>query len=154
MRRVVVDLIGLLGTNDANVVGDLLNVGKKIGNVLSRLAALFEFNFGAEALEGGVLQKGEFDPFGEFLGDGLAVVLAELGFVIEALELRRSTSHVEIDDAFGFWGVVEVAGALSEAVLEEERSEGGAGEGGRRTGEEIAARRTSNVQRRTLNVEV
>lgn len=32
---VVVDLVGLLGANDADVVGDLLDVGEKIGDRLT-----------------------------------------------------------------------------------------------------------------------
>ena len=30
MRRVVIDLISLLGANNANVVGDFLNIGKQV----------------------------------------------------------------------------------------------------------------------------
>ena len=50
---------------------------------MAGLAALLETDIGAEAFESVVLEEGEFDAFGEFFGDGLAVSLAELGFVIE-----------------------------------------------------------------------
>ena len=130
VSRVMIDLIGLLGTNDADVVGNLLNVGEKAGNLLSGLSAFFEFDFRAKTLERGVLEESEFNPFSQLLWDRLSIVFTKLRLVIETLKLRRATGHVEVDDSLGFGCVIEILGLLGEAILEEERGESGAREGG------------------------
>ena len=69
-------------------------------------ARVIATDISAEALKFGMLEKGEFDAFSKFFWDGLAVEFAELWLVVEGLELGRAAGHVEVDDAFCFWGVV------------------------------------------------
>lgn len=133
--RVMIDLIGLQGSDDTDVVGDLLEIGQKVGNHLAGLAALFETDVSAEALEGSVLKEREFNPLGEFLGDGFAIEFAELRFVIEGLELGRASCHVEIDDAFGLGCMV---GNSAETILGEEIGKRRAKERRGGSGKEVA----------------
>ena len=146
----VIDLVGVEGFDDAEVVGDGGEVGQQFGHPGAALAVLFEFEGGA--LEGGFgADEGEAFAFEEFGGAGLAAAFDELGFVVEEIELRGGADHVEVDDVLGLGGEVGVAGEGDVGrggggeVAGEEGAEGGGAEGEAAGLEEGAA--GENVER-------
>ena len=57
MRRIVIDLIRLLGADDADVVSNFLNFWKQIRDVLTRFSTARELRLAAKTLQFGILQK-------------------------------------------------------------------------------------------------
>ena len=92
---VVVDLFGMHGTDDANVVCDRSDFWKLVGDELAGLSVALEFVLGAEAFECVLLahELGDRLTFGDGFGHGFAVHFPQLGFVIVGLEVGGTASH-------------------------------------------------------------
>lgn len=127
----MVELIGLHRFNEGHFIGMLRKLGQAIGNPGSGIAVLLDGINRSQHLWG-ALNEGKAFAFEVALGAVLAVVILENGFVIEKLELRRSTDHVKIDDSFDFgigerrlrgqgggWIIVDHQGAGGRGVLRE-----------------------------------
>src|ERR1043166_5506891 len=94
---------------------------------------------------GNALDESESLPFNQFFGTQLAVVLVELGLVIEEVQLRRSAGHEQEDDVLGFRCKVRRLGKESlgrwrgKQLLFGERSEGAGADAESEAAEEMAA---------------
>ena len=105
----VIELVGVYGFDDSEVVDDAAEIGEHLGEFGSGLAMLFEFEGGGH--HGGVLiDEGVALSFEDGFGHAAAVVFGEERFVIEEVELAGGTGHEEVDDAFGFGSVVGGSG--------------------------------------------
>lgn len=106
MRRVVIDLLGLHRTDDGDFIGDLLDMGEHVADLLSRFPTLREPELGAHALEfvGTLLQLGELLSLGKGGGHGLPVELGEFRFVVEALEVGLPPRHAEMNHSLHLHG--------------------------------------------------
>ena len=102
MRGIVIDLFGVQGANDANVIRDAADVRKQRRNLLPRLAPFSEFTKRSARDQLCILQLGELLALGERVRERLAVEFFELGLEIKTLQVRRSTRHAQVDDAPGF----------------------------------------------------
>src|SRR5438128_1740398 len=101
MGRIVIDLLGVHRTEDANLVRDPANVRKEFRDFLTALTPLLEFTKRAARLQFRVLQLSQLLAFGERLRERLAVEFLELGLVIETFQMRRPARHAEVNDALG-----------------------------------------------------
>jgi hypothetical protein len=96
----VVELIGVDGLDEAELIHDLCQVRHHFRNLSAALAVLREFESRAEhgrvgADEGVALAH---DDRGR---NGLAFELGQLGLVVEEVELGRRAGHEQVDDALG-----------------------------------------------------
>ena len=104
MGRVVVDLLGLQGADDAEVVGDRPDVREDVGQLHARLTPLLEFEGAPARLEHGILELRDLLALGEGLRKRLAVEALEDGFVVEELQMGRAAGHAEEDHPFRLHG--------------------------------------------------
>ena len=100
MRRIVINLLGLQGTDDADVIGKASDVRERRTHLLSRFAILLEFMRRTEAFELLILELRDGLPFGERLRHRFPVHLRQLGFVIQRFQMRGATCHAEVDNPF------------------------------------------------------
>ena len=103
----MIELIGGHRFDEGQVVGLLGQVGNGVGHPGSALSVLFEFVWGSHQL-GDARCEGEAFAFEEFIRAGFVVKLLEFGFVVEQVEMRRGTCHVQVNDPFGPGGHVGV----------------------------------------------
>ena len=101
MRGVVVDLLGLKGADDAEVVGDRADVREDVGEFHARLAPLLEFEGATTGLEDRILELGDLLTLGERFRERLVVEFLEDWFVVEELQMGRTAGHAEEDDSLG-----------------------------------------------------
>ena len=101
MRGVVVDLLGLKGADDAEVVGDRADVREDVGEFHARLAPLLEFEGATTGLEDRILELGDLLTLGERFRERLVVEFLEDWFVVEELQVGRTAGHAEEDDSLG-----------------------------------------------------
>ena len=94
------DAFGVHAFDEAEVVGHGGHMGEEVGGPEAGLAALFEFPEGFHDAHGGAF-AGFGDGAGVIEGEGDAVVLDELGFVVEGVDVGDAAGHEEEDDAFG-----------------------------------------------------
>ena len=123
MGRVVVDLLGRHRAHDADVVGDLADVGKQLGEVLAGLAVALERMLRTENPELLALQLRDLLVLGERLRHGLAIATGKLGLVVEELQVGRSTRHAQEDHPLDLCRAVRIArhaGRGSEEIRSEE----------------------------------
>ncbi len=99
----VVELVGVHGADDAEVIGDGGEVGEHFGDFGLVFSVFVEVVEWAEEF-GGAFDEGEGFAGEEFFGAVFEVVFFEFGFVVEEFVLRWRPGHVEVDDSFGFWG--------------------------------------------------
>lgn len=127
---------------EGEVVGEVAQVGQEIGDHFAGLAA------GAEGPGG--FHEGA--AFSEERGDGVgalgfeAVVLGEIGFVVEGVDGRNSAGEEDHDEVLGLGGEVGVGSAEAgggAGVAGEEVSEGESGGAAADFPEEFAARGTA-----------
>ena len=120
------DAFGVHAFDEAEVVGHAGHVGEEVGGPEAGLAALFEFPEGFHDAHGGA-----FAGFGDGAGvvevEGDAVVLEELGFVVEGVDVGDATGHEEEDDAFGASRMVTDRCGRSSEGVEGERAEAAGG---------------------------
>src|SRR5438034_1304298 len=83
-RWVMIDLFGVHGAHDTNVVRDFCNMRKEIRDFLAGLAVLLELNERAPRFQHHVLELGQLLAFGERFGEGLIVNALEFGLEIQA----------------------------------------------------------------------
>ena len=96
----MVELRSAERADDRDVVRDALDVREQVRDRGRGLAALLEGIGGAQEL-GRPLDEREALPLDELLGDGLAVVLPELGLLVEEVDLGGRAGHEEVDHALG-----------------------------------------------------
>jgi hypothetical protein len=106
MRGVVVDLLGVHRTDDANIIGDPGDVRKKIRDFLARLTVFLEFGEGTASFEFRILQLCQLLALGERLREWLPVDAFQFRFVIERFQVGRPAGHAQMDDSFGVDGEV------------------------------------------------
>lgn len=97
---VVIDLFGLHRANDRDIIRYRANLGKGLGDFLSRFAILFEIEDGAACFQDGILQLGQLLTFSEGFRKRLTIQFFQLGLVVQRLELAGTTRHTEMDDSF------------------------------------------------------
>jgi hypothetical protein len=107
----VVELVGLHRVDETHFIGDGVEVRAGVGHPEAAVAVLLEGARGAHEL-GDAGGEGERATGEEGVGAGLVGVFLEGGFVVEEVEVRRAAGHGEVDDAFGFGGVVGELGCL------------------------------------------
>ncbi len=123
---IVIDLLGMHGLDETELVGDFCGVGQEFADPGAALAMARELVNGLGEGEARLRRghRGEALALAHAGREFLAVALGERGLVVEGLHLRRPAEHEEIDDALGLGGKVGVG----------EESFGGGG------GEEVTAR--------------
>jgi hypothetical protein len=131
-----VELRGVDRAHERELVGHGAQVGPKLGDLGSGLAALQELVGGAQQL-GLALDEGEALAFHELVGDRLAVGFAELGLVVEEVHLGRRSRHEEIDDALRLRREVRALRGRREEPLVEQAHEGHAPDPEARLAEEV-----------------
>ena len=133
----VIELGSGHGADEGDFISDLGEVGEEFANPCARLTVLLELVTGAEQF-GVAAKEGETFAFNELFWGELAVEFLEDGFVIEQVELRGSTHHVEEDHAFGGGGMGSKSAFLldfrfwricGEQLLKSESTEGEAAAG-------------------------
>ena len=102
VSRVVINLLGQHRPDDADVVGHLRVPRQKVADQLPALAILFKLRQVALNFKDRVLKLSDRLALRERCGHRLPVHFVEFWFVIERLQMRRSSGHTEEDDAFGF----------------------------------------------------
>jgi len=106
----VVELVGMQGLQEAEFVGDSLEVREEVGEGKPGLAAvpesiLFVFR-GAE--EGGLFaDEGEFGEVKELVRAELPGALLQLGFKVEEIKVGGGSDEVNVDNALGLGRVVK-----------------------------------------------
>ena len=149
LSRGVVELIGVHGADDGDVVGDGGEVREEVGHFLPALAVPGEFVGGSQEL-GGADDEGKALSLDQLGGNRLAVVLRELWLVVEEVRLGRGSGHVKVDHALaragkcgGFTarGSAEglVTGDVGKEIFVEQRREGDHAHAGSAVAEELAA---------------
>ena len=103
LRRGVIELRRADGFHNRDIVGNSLKVGKKFGDFRAAFAALGKF-VGRTQQARHALDEGKALAFHELLGNKFAVVLLQLGLVVEHVQVRRRARHEEINDALGLGG--------------------------------------------------
>ena len=96
----MVDLFGLHGAHNADVVGDAPDVGQQRGHVLAALPVVPERVPGAEDAQLLALELCDLLPLRERLGHRLAVPLRQFRLVVQEFEMRRTARHAQEDDSF------------------------------------------------------
>jgi hypothetical protein len=119
------DAFGVQRVNEAEIIHVLVDVRKELGAMVAGLAILLEFpEVLHEPLTGAACAGvGELAGIGE--GHLLAILLFELGFVVEGIDLTDAALHEEEDDAFGLGNVMRLS--RSERIDGAVRSGGRAG---------------------------
>ncbi len=118
----MIDLLGLHGADDANVVGNTAYVGKYAGNLLLRLAITGKGMLGRQTLEFFPLQLGNGLARRDGLGHDLSVKLGQLRLVVKRLEVGWPPRHVEIDDPFGLGNLMSRRHKpIAECILQRRR---------------------------------
>jgi hypothetical protein len=106
MRRVMIDLVGVQGTDNAQLVGHATQMRKHFADFLAGLAPLLELEHWPQAIQTLTLQLGNRLPLGKRPWHRLAIHFCQLRFEVEALQMGRSTCHAEENDPFGsLWQV-------------------------------------------------
>jgi len=103
----VIDLVGMQRPDDTNIVGDAANVRKEVADLLAGLTVTVESGKWTETDQSLALQLRNWLPLRKTVGHRLAVEFGELGFVIEALQVRGPTRHTQKNHAFDFWWDVQ-----------------------------------------------
>ena len=100
----MVDLFGVEGFDDADVIGDLADLRKDIADHLPAFSMTRKVVLGTEAFQlvRLALKLGNLLPLGDRLRHRLAVHLSKLRFVVERFEMRGTSGHVEPDHALAF----------------------------------------------------
>ncbi len=110
LGRRVVELIGVQGFHERQLVGHGLQMGQSVRYPRPRLAVLRELGLRAKHL-GDALDKRKPLSFEERRRAELAVQLREVGLIIKQLQLRRGAGHVQEDDVFGLPGEMRHPGS-------------------------------------------
>ena len=126
----MIELIRVHRAHNGDVIGDFGKVRENFGHFLSGLAAPAELVRRAQQLRL-ALDEGELLPAQVRVGTRLTVVLDELGLVIEQVQGRGSTRHVQVNDTLCSPRLVRAArserigriGRASQKVLIEERAQ-------------------------------
>jgi len=132
LRRRVVELVGVQRVDQAEFVGDTLQVGQQVGQAQSGLAAMREREVGGvgRAEEGGAFaDEGELLALEHLLRTKFLVAAAQFGFLVEQIQMRGRADHVDVDHALGARFVVQSAtlqplGIRGLRVRGEQRREG------------------------------
>jgi hypothetical protein len=98
LRGAVIELCRVERFHNAEFVGDSSEMGKKRGKFVSTHAMFSELVGRSEEL-GMTSEKGKSFSLEKLLRSELAVVFLEDRFVVEKVEVRGSTGHVEKDHA-------------------------------------------------------
>jgi hypothetical protein len=85
--RIVIDLFGMHGANDADFVGDRGDVRKNTGDLLAGLATLGEIAKRPPRFEDGVLQLGQLLALCERRRERLTVELCQLWLEVERFDM-------------------------------------------------------------------
>ena len=96
----MIELLGMHGTDHADVVDDGAEPGHEIAHPLSALPMFFVVKNRPHHL-GCSLDKGKALSLEVFLGAILTVKLGQGGLVLEKIDLRRGTRHVQVNDRLG-----------------------------------------------------
>jgi hypothetical protein len=147
LGRGVIELIGVNGADQADVVGDFGQVREGFGDFHAALAVLGEFELRAH--HGGV-RADEGEPLTASDGgrQGLAVHPGEFRLGVEKVEVAGGTGHEEVDDGFGFARIVRLPGlhwidgsgsGVGEGAFGKEAGEGDLAEADPAIAEEVAA---------------
>ena len=91
----VIGLVGVHGSNDAQVVSAFCNIWKKFADDDAAFAM-------RSKLEGRRHQSALLAT--RFLGNNFAFVLLKIGFGVKRVDMRRPAVHEKKDDPFGFRG--------------------------------------------------
>ena len=107
-RRVVVDCFGVERLDNGDVIDDGGDVRQELADPGAALAVLVELEHWRHAGERLLSGRHPGDALSHAYGTGqlLAVVFAQLGLVIEQVDVRRPAGHEQIDDALGLRGEV------------------------------------------------
>jgi len=95
----MVNLIGVQRADDTDIIGNATDVRKESTDMLSGIAAMSELGQRTKASQLLALKLGDRLAFGKRLRHRLAVHLGQLGFKIEALQVRRSARHAKKYDS-------------------------------------------------------
>ena len=101
----MIDLLGVHALDEANVVGDLPGVRHEVADPGTAFAILLVGLDGREKLSfvGGGRHRAKPFAFHVTGRDGLSVAFFKFRFVVEKLEVGRSSVLEKKDNAFGFW---------------------------------------------------
>src|SRR5205823_15124919 len=100
-----------------------------------------EFDERAAGFEDGSLELGELLTLCKRFGEGLAVETVQLGFGIEALQVRGAAGHAQVNDAFGLDRKMRRTDYARPAAFGARRKDGRAGAGGEVAPEQQIAER-------------
>ena len=102
MRGIVIDLFGMQGTDNADIVRDAADVRKQRGDLLPGLAPFPEFTKRSARDQLGVLQLGQLLALSKRVRERLPVKLFEPGLEIKTLQMLRTPCHAQVNDPPGF----------------------------------------------------
>jgi hypothetical protein len=136
LRGGVIELLGVEGFDEAELIGHSLEVGEKVGKFDAGVPTFFEGVFvvlGSAEEVGLFADEGELFAFKKFVGAELSAAFLEFGFEIEEVEVGGGSDHVDVDDALRFGGVMkaefgERIRAVGKAILLQHGGKGGAAE--------------------------
>src|SRR5437879_647722 len=100
MCRIMIDLLGPHGTNDAHIVGHTADVGEQLADFRTRLAKPFEPVLWPKADKWLPLQLSNLLTLSEGLRHRLAVHLSKFWFRVQRLKMRRPSCLIQKDHAF------------------------------------------------------
>ena len=136
----MVELIGVHGTNHANVVDDRGEARQKLADPLAALAMLLVVENWSQHL-GCALDKGEAFALEVFLGAILAVKLGQCRLVLKQIDLGRRARHMEVNDRLCLGGNAETSFFCGVTITSQQLLQGDGPKPHARLSEEVAASR-------------
>ena len=105
----VVELIGVHGSHEQEIVGALGEVGQQVAEFHARLAVSGELAWGAHEYGGLFFDERESDVLGERFWEGLAVEFVEFWFGVVEVQLAGCSLHEDEDAVLRFRREVRLA---------------------------------------------
>lgn len=146
--RIVVDGLGVQGSDEAQVICHLSSIGQQLAQPSPMLAVLLKGKFGARQWKFGLIGRHAREPLAHADGCGevLPVHFAQARLVVEEVQLGGRTVLEEIDDALRFWRKVRKTKRLhivfrpaGEQVRDEQGAERDTAEAHAEAGEKFSA---------------
>src|SRR5262249_1351673 len=104
MRRVMIDLLRMHRSDDANLIGNLGNMGKNRADFLSGFSNLRKRKLWRETDELLALELRDLLAVGVRVRHWFAVQFRQLWLMVKRLQMRRPARHAQKYDPLGFRG--------------------------------------------------